>query len=143
MADNYWEPGNLIAPIDPESGIVGRTFTGLGLTIRHVDAHPDTGRLLPGFELPDWRRAVELCLNATSAIPKLPMQAWDVALTSRGPVLLEVNVNGGMRLPQLSAEAGLLRGEFAAFLSGFGFPGPIQNGRGTSQAGHTHAQHHH
>ena len=50
MADNYWEPGNLIAPIDPESGIVGRTFTGLGLSIHHVDAHPDTGRLLPGLD---------------------------------------------------------------------------------------------
>ena len=121
MADNYWEPGNLIAPIDPESGVVGRTFTGLGRNIRHVDAHPDTGRLLPGFELPDWRQAVELCLSATGAIPRLPMQAWDIALTSRGPVLLEVNVNGGMRLPQLCAEAGLLRGEFAAFLSSLDF----------------------
>jgi hypothetical protein len=72
----------------------------------------------------------------------LPMQAWDIALTSRGPVLLEVNVNGGMRLPQLCAEAGLLRGEFAAFLSRFGFPRPLRNGRELSQAGHTHAHGH-
>jgi hypothetical protein len=142
MADNYWEPGNLIAPIDPESGVVGRTFTGLGLNIRHVDTHPDTGQALPGFELPDWRQAVELCLSATGAIPRLPMQAWDIALTSRGPVLLEVNVNGGMRLPQLCAEAGLLRGEFATFLSRFGFPRPLRDGRKPSQAGHTHAHGH-
>jgi hypothetical protein len=142
MADNYWEPGNLIGPIDPQTGVVGRTFTGLGREIRHVDTHPDTGRTLPGFELPDWRQAVELCLSATGAIPKLPMQAWDVALTSRGPVLLEVNVNGGMRLPQLCAEAGLLRGELAEFLARFGFPHPSTNGRELSQVGGTHAHGH-
>jgi hypothetical protein len=122
MADNYWEPGNLVAPIDPETGTVGRPFTGLGRDIRYVDTHPDTGQSLPGFTLPDWKTVVDLCLSATRAIPRLPMQAWDIALTSRGPVLLEVNVNGGMRLPQLCAEAGLYRGEFVEFLARFGYP---------------------
>jgi hypothetical protein len=139
MADNYWEPGNLVAPIDAESGLVGRTFTGLGRDIRHVDTHPDTGRTLPGFRLPDWREAVDLCLRATSAIPRLPMQAWDVALTTRGPVLLEVNVNGGMRLPQLCAEAGLYQGQFAEFLGRFGYPRPSRQSRRKPRAEQQHA----
>jgi glutathione synthase/RimK-type ligase-like ATP-grasp enzyme len=144
MADNYWEPGNLVGPIDPETGTVGRTFTGLGREIRDVERHPDTGRTLPGFTLPDWRAAVDLCLSATSAIPRLPMQAWDVALTSRGPVLLEVNVNGGMRLPQLCANAGLYRGEFVDFLARFGFPRPLkEKKRGTPRVEHRHAHGHH
>jgi hypothetical protein len=122
MADNYWEPGNLIAPIDIETGTVGRPFTGLGRDVRFVDDHPDTGRPLAGITLPDWSRAVSLCLTATRSIPGLPMQAWDVALTPEGPVLLEVNVNGGMRLPQLAADAGLYRGDYKAFLHRFGYP---------------------
>lgn len=129
MADNYWEPGNLVAHIDPDTGVVGRTFTGLGRNIRHVDTHPDTGERLSGFTLPDWPAARTLCLRATASIPKLAMQAWDVALTGRGPVLLEVNVNGGMRLPQLCANAGLLRGEFEAFLNRFGYPPPRRRRR--------------
>ena len=122
MADNYWEPGNLIAPIEPETGRVGRPFTGLGRDIQFVEKHPDTGQPLTGLLLPEWRSAVAMCLDATRCIPGIPMQAWDVALTSRGPVLLEVNVNGGMRLPQLAAGAGLYRGEFRIFLQQFGYP---------------------
>jgi hypothetical protein len=122
MADNYWEPGNLVAPIDPSNGRVGQTITGLGRDIRNVDAHPDTGRKLPGAVLPDWGDTVALCLRASAALPGIPMQAWDVALTDRGPVLLEVNVNGGMRLPQLVIDAGLYRGEFRRFLERYGYP---------------------
>lgn len=122
MADNYWEPGNLIAPIDIKTGTVGRPMTGLGRDARFVEHHPDTGRPLMGMTLPDWSQAVSLCLAATRSIPGLPMQAWDVALTTEGPALLEVNVNGGMRLPQLAANAGLYRGDFKAFLQRFGYP---------------------
>jgi hypothetical protein len=122
MADNYWEPGNLVAAIDPVSGTIACPFTGLGREIQPVTHHPDTGQPLAGFTLPDWHAVKDLCLRATASIPRLPMQAWDIAITSRGPVLLEVNVNGGMRLPQLCAEAGLLRGEFAEFLKRFGYP---------------------
>lgn len=142
MADNYWEPGNLVAPIDPASGTVGRPFTGLGRDIRHVDHHPDTGHKLTGFTLPDWHAALDLCLRATASIPRLPMQAWDIALTSRGPILLEVNVNGGMRLPQLCAEAGLLRGEFAEFLARFGYPRhAVAQGERRMEPQHAHASH--
>jgi Sugar-transfer associated ATP-grasp len=142
MADNYWEPGNLVGPIDPDTGRIGQTFTGLGRDIRRVDTHPDTGQALPGFTLPDWKAAVDLCLSATRAIPRLPMQAWDIALTSRGPVLLEVNVNGGMRLPQLCAEAGLYRGEFVEFLARFGYPAGSRKKRRTARIEHQHAHEH-
>jgi glutathione synthase/RimK-type ligase-like ATP-grasp enzyme len=122
MADNYWEPGNMVAAIDSASGQVGRPFTGLGRDRRDVDIHPDTGRTLTGVVLPDWSEAVALCLLATASLPRLPMQAWDVALTDRGPVLLEVNVNGGMRLPQLVVDSGLYQGEFKEFLKNHGYP---------------------
>ncbi len=124
MTDNYCRGvnSNLVGPIDLATGVVGRTCTGVGHELRYVEQHPDTGKSLPGFTLPDWQAAVDLCLTATAAIPKLPLQAWDVALTSRGPVLLEVNVNGGMTLPQVCVGEGIFRGDFATFLAKFGFP---------------------
>jgi hypothetical protein len=122
MADNYWGPGNLVGPVELETGRVGRMFTGLGRDIKYVDQHPDTGKTLTGAILPDWSAAVDLCLQAGMTLPGLPMQAWDIALTASGPVILEVNVNGGMRLPQLVAQRGLYTDEFRAFLAGFGFP---------------------
>jgi glutathione synthase/RimK-type ligase-like ATP-grasp enzyme len=122
MADNYWGPGNLVAPIESATGRVGRPFTGLGRDIRHYDQHPDTGRRLTGAALPDWQAAVKLCIDATATLPGIPMQAWDVALTLRGPVLLEVNVNGGMRLPQLTRQGGLYTDEMREFLAAHGYP---------------------
>jgi hypothetical protein len=128
MTDNYCRGSNnnLVAPIDAETGVIGRTCTGVGREFRYVDQHPDTGRVLPGFQLPDWRAAVDICLAATASIPQLAMQAWDVALTSRGPVLLEVNVNGGMTLPQLCVGAGIFRGQFAEFLAKNGYPASVK-----------------
>lgn len=121
MADNYWEPGNLVAPVDASSGVVGEVITGLGLARRVVSDHPDTGRRLVGITLPDWEEAVDLCLRGTASLPGLRMQAWDVALTDRGPVLLEVNIIGGLRLPQLVVNAGLYRGALRALLIDHGY----------------------
>ena len=121
MADNFWEPGNLVGPVDAETGKVGRLFTGMGLQRRAVSDHPDTGKCLVGVTLPDWKRVIEVCLEATASLPGLKMQAWDIALTERGPVLLEVNIIGGLRLPQMVADSGLNRGALKELLRKHGY----------------------
>jgi len=57
-----------------------------------------------------------LTLRAACAFPGLPVQAWDIAVTSRGPLPLEVNVFGSPFLPQIANDAGLLQGEFQTFI---------------------------
>lgn len=121
MADNFWEAGNLVAPVDADTGRVGQTFTGMGLQRVDISEHPDTGRTLVGATLPDWPRVLELCREGTASLTGLKMQAWDVALTDRGPVLLEVNIIGGLRLPQLVVDAGLHRGPLKELLGKHGF----------------------
>ena len=65
---------------------------------------------LSGFELPDWRQAVETLPVGAGDFPQLRLQHWDVALTDRGPVILELNVEGGLRTHQIvDAGPGLLR----------------------------------
>jgi hypothetical protein len=105
MTDNFSaeSSGNLCGAIDLASGSVGRVFQGVGWELRPLDAHPDTGAKLIGFCLPDWRRAADLSLACAAELPGLGLQHWDVALTDRGPVLLELNVMGGLRTHQIVA----------------------------------------
>ncbi|HEX4174147.1 MAG TPA: hypothetical protein VHY82_16915, partial [Acetobacteraceae bacterium] len=47
--------------------------------------------------------------------------SWDIALTDRGPVLLEVNWGGDLNLAQLAYGRGVLDSEFAAHLNANGY----------------------
>jgi hypothetical protein len=82
-----------------------------------VDRHPDSGERLFDAALPDWSAAVAQCLKAAALLSGLRLQAWDVALTDRGPVLLEVNVGGDFNLPQLARGAGIMDEGFRAFVA--------------------------
>lgn len=101
LADNYWRPGNLIASIDSDSGRVVKCMTGLGPDFRVVDVHPQTGMPLSGFQVPLYREAVDLTLRIAPAFAGMKMQAWDMALTTEGPIPLEVNEEGSVFLPQV------------------------------------------
>jgi hypothetical protein len=115
-ADNFWRPGNLLAALDATDGRVTRVIQGTGADQLELDRHPDTEQPLIGAMLPDWTALTGLCLKAAKALPGLRMQAWDIALTDRGPVLVEVNIGGDFNLPQLAHATGLMDERFRAFL---------------------------
>jgi hypothetical protein len=116
-ADNFWRPGNLLAALDVDLGTVQRVVSGFGPEQQVVDRHPDSGERLFDAALPDWSAAVAQCLKAAALLSGLRLQAWDVALTDRGPVLLEVNVGGDFNLPQLARGAGIMDEGFRAFVA--------------------------
>ncbi len=95
--------GNLVGRVDVDSGSVDNVVQGAGWRSRPTDCHPDTGHTLRGFRLPDWPAARKLCLRCAEYFPGLRLQHWDIALTNRGPVILELNVAGGLRTPQIVA----------------------------------------
>jgi glutathione synthase/RimK-type ligase-like ATP-grasp enzyme len=115
-ADNFWRAGNLLAGLDAGTGRVTRVLQGVGPEQRALERHPDTDRPLAGLELPDWPALIELGFEAARAFPGLRMQAWDIAPTDRGPVLVEVNIGGDFNLPQLAHATGLMDDRFRAFL---------------------------
>jgi len=116
LADNFWRSGNLLAPVDPATGTVGRALRGIGLGQDELDDHPDTGHVIKGFVLPDWDALTDLAKRAVHAFPGMQMQAWDIALTDRGPYLIEVNGVGDFTLPQFAEGRGLLDETYLAFL---------------------------
>ncbi len=115
-ADNFWRPGNLLAALDAESGRITRVQQGAGPEQRELETHPDTGGRLQDLTIPDWPALTALGLQAATAFPGLRMQAWDIAPTDRGPVLVEVNIGGDFNLPQLAHRRGLMDDRFRAFL---------------------------
>lgn len=116
QADNFWRKGNLLAPIDVTTGQVGEALRGTGLEQDRLTHHPDTGRAITGIVLPDWAELAYLAREATQAFPGMQMQGWDIALTDKGPRLIEVNGVGDYNLPQIAYGRGLLERDFLAFL---------------------------
>jgi len=117
VADNFWRQGNMLGALDMENGRVLRVVRGVALEHAEVSVHPDTGKSLVGAVLPNWAAVKSLCLSAAESLSELSMQAWDVAITSEGPVLVEVNIGGDFNLPQLAAGRGLLTESFREFLA--------------------------
>ncbi len=66
----------------------------------YYDTHPVTGTAFPGFEVPMFRKAVELCLEAAKVKPGLAYIGWDVAITPDGPILIEGNILPGYDMAQ-------------------------------------------
>jgi len=105
--------GNLVAGIDLETGDVTSVVQGVGWQNRALDQHPDTGGELRGFRLRAWHDARDLCIVCAAHFPELRLQHWDIALTDHGPVVLEINVEGGLRTHQIVAPGPGMLGRLA------------------------------
>lgn len=116
MADNYWRAGNIIAEVDPESGLVGRAVSGLGLEQVEMPNHPDTNAQITGMTLPLWDDAVELARSGHRVLESIPIIGWDIAVSNAGPVIIEANELPDLKLMQFASGKGFLDDRFKAFL---------------------------
>lgn len=115
-ADNFWRKGNLLAPLNVESGMVERVIQGAGPEQVELDAHPDSGETLRGAVLPDWQAVRKTVLTGAASLPACLVQGWDVAITENGPVLIELEGDGGHpQMVQLPQGQGLYQGRFKDF----------------------------
>jgi hypothetical protein len=117
ITDNYQHgaAGNLIAAVDPETGVSKEAVLGIGLDCHVVERHPDTGATLAGFTLPQWDAVRDVVLRGTRVLPGLRWQHWDIAFARDGPTALEVNLyaGGGTDVSQVSHGRGLLDDELS------------------------------
>lgn len=99
---------SILFDVDLESGRIGRgttnshwyqlgpkTILSTPWTSSHsYTVHPDTCERLSGKTIPNIDEIVKLAKNAhLRLLPDVPMAGWDVALTTRGILLLEVNLS--------------------------------------------------
>jgi hypothetical protein len=108
MVDNmrHGETGNSAGPVDVATGMVQRQLVDPGFREREVRTHPDTGEDIVGFVLPDWEAAMELCRRASLCFGGFRALGWDVALSDRGPLLVELNAPFDMDAAQLMSKTG-------------------------------------
>jgi hypothetical protein len=106
--------------VDLESGTLvgGRTRDSL----EDATLIPGTKTSFIGFQLPDWQKAKELALRAADAFPWARSIGWDVAMSEKGPVLIEGNEEWSPSLIQMPAPHGLMTGEFAELYRSLGRP---------------------
>ncbi len=85
--------GNLVAQIDPSNGTLfsADLITGNGDGIRRVDIHPKTGAPIRGTKLPLWDETKALAEAAAYKFLPLRTIGWDIAVTPKGPALVEGN----------------------------------------------------
>ncbi|MEO8714224.1 MAG: sugar-transfer associated ATP-grasp domain-containing protein, partial [Acetobacteraceae bacterium] len=120
-ADNFWRSGNMLGAVDLATGSLGRVVSGTSAAMAVNPVHPGTGRIVVGTPISDWSQIKSLVTAAAQVLQGIRTQSWDVAVTDRGPVLLEVNFGGDLNLAQLAHGAGALDETYTRHLRHCGY----------------------
>ena len=116
VADNFWRSGNMLGGVDVETGKIIRVLRRTTSGTEVVDKHPKTGTRFEGLVFPEWDQMRDVVMRGAAAVASCHFQGWDVALTDRGPVLVELEGDGGDPImEQLCFDSGLLQGRYLDF----------------------------
>ncbi|WP_374653858.1 sugar-transfer associated ATP-grasp domain-containing protein [Dongia sp.] len=100
IVDNFHK-GGIVSRVDMASGALGpASDSGVGKPCVWYRKHPLTQAQIEGRILPLWHDTVELVRRAHAAFPDRITVGWDVAITDRGPAILEGNVQSGCDMIQ-------------------------------------------
>lgn len=121
LADSFWRAGNLACDVDPYTGEVlkVRKKSSFG-TVDNIE-YPGNGKKLIGQKIPMWSELVDLAKKTAPCFSEIKYQSMDIAITEKGPVLIEVNTGGGFDLPQLASGRGFLTDEVYEFFKKHNF----------------------
>ncbi|MCD8117801.1 MAG: hypothetical protein LUE21_11980 [Oscillospiraceae bacterium] len=89
--DNYG-PGGIGCRVDVDTGVVlWPAVLGEGYMRQTYTVHPTSGKKLLGYQVPFFREACRMCLEAAVVTPALRYVGWDVGITPDGPAIVEGN----------------------------------------------------
>lgn len=91
VVDNAASGGVFIA-VDAATGICNTE--GVDEFGNRYLRHPDTGVVLPGFQIPRWEEAVALANQLAQVVESNHYVGWDLALTDDGWIMVEGNPRG-------------------------------------------------
>jgi len=116
IIDSPLAPGNFVCEVsDPEGKIVSMVGkTPIGRLVH--DVHPYTGAATIGLEIPYWNEVRETAAKAARIFAPLRYQSMDVAITARGPVIVEVNAGGSLGMIQRATRRGFLQPHVRHFI---------------------------
>ena len=83
--------GGMVAQIDLKTGII--TTPGLDYRDHCYEKHPSTKTKIIDFEIPEFDKLKQYVLNLALKMKNANYIAWDIALTEKGPVLMDASMN--------------------------------------------------
>jgi hypothetical protein len=95
--DNASQQG-LVCKINIETGAFDDLgYTGLGKTLHE---HPDSKFEFNGYVFPHWQKVRDFVLSTAQKIDSIKYIGWDIAYTSDGPAVIEMNAGAGLEFLQ-------------------------------------------
>ena len=90
--DNAGKGGNVDVNIDVETGRTEYAIQFNGFNhIREIDCHPDSKVPLNDCLIEDWSEIKQEVIRFQQAFPFSKVVGWDIAITEKGPVVIEMN----------------------------------------------------
>lgn len=94
--------GGIFAPVNVMTGVI--ETDAIDAQNQHYAAHPDSGKKIRDFEIPQWKEILATCEQAARHIPDIRFAGWDLCVLPDGHVeLIEGNhapdFDGGMQAP--------------------------------------------
>lgn len=99
--------GNIAAPVDINTGVVIGPGVFSDIRKKEVAIHPTTNIRIEGFKIPFWVETIDMIKNAALFSSENKSVGWDIAITEKGPELIEGNHNWCKLLWQLPVRQGL------------------------------------
>ncbi len=108
IVDNYCA-GGVVYPVNMEFGRIEGPGGNIALG-QSVYVHPGTDIFMLGREIPFMKDAIQLVKKSAKKLPQLRFVGWDVAITEKGPELIEGNTLPGEQLIEFQgSEKGFYR----------------------------------
>lgn len=99
IVDNF-NSGGMTAKVDRDTGvIIEEAVNKLGEV---YEKHPISQTTIKGFQIPCWKEAREMVIEAAKLSPHVRYVGWDVAMTVDGPTLVEGNQFPGHDIYQVA-----------------------------------------
>ena len=99
--------GNLVAPVDDQTGQVIGPGIYSDITRAPQTVHPVTRIPIEGFQIPHWPACLQMALEAQKLLSRNRSVGWDIAVTAEGPSLIEGNHDWCKLVWQLPVRCGL------------------------------------
>lgn len=88
VVDNL-NSGGFAARINIDTGIIDSNGVGKYNTV--AIAHPISGMAFKGLEIPHFKKAINLAIEASKRVPDLGYVGWNIAILEDGPIIIEGN----------------------------------------------------
>lgn len=98
IVDNY-NGGGMVVPINEKTGII--EYPAVDKRKQIYYKHPMTDTPIVGFKVPKFSSAVNLAKKTAKVIDEIRYVGWDIAITDKGPVIIEGNEYPGHDIYQL------------------------------------------